>query len=184
MINKKYTKDYQIDLKTGPNGKLIEEAVYIGPLYRLEGGSLKRRKLFFRMIVCTAIAVFLFLSGLWNNSVYAHQIYINMPALGLGIVSAFYGVGCFHLKGEADTFRREEKDKSLDRMKASSLVGMILAGVALGGSVVLMITGQGGFGIWDIYFLITLIGQLVAAIEVRRLADSAVLSEISEEGSK
>ena len=163
VLTNKYTKEYRIETEKDNKGKVHEKSVYIGPLFLLKTEEKKKRKIIFRMSVLSIVSLALFVSGLWNHSVFMHVFYISIPSICLGIMVYFYVTGCFYLWGRKEKYTREQKDKSGDRIKVGGMIGLLLGGGTLLCVAVNSILYRPELELWDIYYLVTIALQTIAA---------------------
>ena len=162
MLTNKYTKEYRIDTQKDVNGKIREKSVYIGPLFKMITEDSLRRRICIRMIFCSIVFLAMFVSGLWNHSVFMHAFYISVPSICLGFMTYFYGTGCYYLwNGGKEVYTREQRDKSGDRIKTGGMVGLILGGGTLIGVIVNSILYCPVVGAWDIYYIVSIAFQTV-----------------------
>lgn len=163
MLTNKYTKEYRIETEKDSKGKVHEKSVYIGPLFVLKTEEKQKRKVILRMSVLSIVSLALFVSGLWNHSVFMHVFYISIPSICLGIMVYFYGTGCFYLSSRNEYYNREQRDKSGDRIKVGGTIGLLLGGGTLLGVAVNCILYRPELELWDVYYLVSIALQTIAA---------------------
>lgn len=162
MLRNKYAKDYRIEAYDGAKGKLKEKAVYIGPLYCFSDVQ-RLRILALRESALALVSMVLLLFSLWNYSAVTRQIYVTVPMLGLFVVVyLFFSSAMSLLKlTTQSSFKREEKEKSFDRAKGSSIVGIIVSALAFLAALVYGIKVSFRFSFWDFFYLASMGLQIV-----------------------
>lgn len=163
MLTNKYAKEYRLDTEKDAKGKIHEKSIYTGPLFFLKTDESQKKKICVHMIFCTLAALVLFVSGLWNQSVYMHVFYISIPSICQGIMIYLLGTGCLYLWGGREFYTREQRDKSGERIKLGGAIGMILGGGTLLGIAIYSALYRPGVGIWDVYYIITIALQTLIA---------------------
>lgn len=162
MLRNKYAKDYRIEAYGGAKGKLKEKAVYIGPLYCFNDVQ-QLRVLALRESVLALFSMILLLVSLWNYSAVTRQIYVTVPMLGLfAVVYLFFSSAMRLLRlTTQSSFKREEKEKSFDRAKGSSIAGIIVSAFAFLAALVFGIKVSFCFSFWDFFYLASMGLQMV-----------------------
>ncbi len=162
MLRNKYAKDYRIEAYDGAKGKLKEKAVYIGPLYCFSDVQ-QLRVLALRESALALVSMVLLLCSLWNYSAVTRQIYVTVPMLGLFVVVyLFFSSAMSLLKlTTQSSFKREEKEKSFDRAKGSSIAGIIVSALAFLVALVYGIKVSFRFSFWDFFYLASMGVQIV-----------------------
>lgn len=162
MLRNKYAKDYRIEVYDGAKGKMKEKAVYIGPLYSFSDVQ-QLRILALRECALALISMVLLLISLWNYSAVTRQIYVTVPMLGLfAVVYLFFSSAMSLLKlTTQSSFKRKEKEKSLDRAKGSSVAGIVVSVLAFLAALVYGIKVSFCFSFWDFFYLASMGLQIV-----------------------
>ncbi len=154
MLRNKYAKDYRIVAYDGAKGKLKEKAVYIGPLYCFSDVQ-RLRILALRESALALVSMVLLLFSLWNYSAVTRQIYVTVPVLALfAVVYLFFSSAMSLLKLTTQfSFKKEEKEKSFDRAKESSIAGIIVSSLGFLAALVYGIKVSFRFSFWDFFYL-------------------------------
>lgn len=162
MLRNKYAKDYRIESYGTAKGKIREKAIYTGPLYSFPDARKLRITALFNSFLGLA-GIILWLAGLWNYSAVTRKLYVSVPMLCVcAVLSSFFSSAMKLLRLTTEqTFRREEKEKSVDRARGSSLAGILFC---LAGFCAVLFYGAGvsfRFSFYDWFYLICTVLQLL-----------------------
>ena len=178
MLSTKYTKEYRLDTFTDKNGKVKDCTVYIGPLYEWAAPEKLIRKLGAVLSMLTALQAVLFVSSLWNYCDLSRLWWVVVPYCCLLFVFLYMAVVCFHLLTLKGAFHREQKDKTVDRMKGCSVMGAILSGITVISSTVSVIMGLVNMKAWDVWFVVTAAFMLIIFLYDIRLSAKVQVREV------
>ena len=135
---KKYKDDYEIVFTMDENGRETSEAVYRGKYFEVsldEDGLLQFRRQAFLLLA--VIVVLHFLGGFVDNQG-MYQFFVSLPYV-IGFLPMFYfGEGVFRLPKEKRKYRREEVERSFDRMKSTSKIIVLTLGIGLLGEIIFL----------------------------------------------
>lgn len=125
MLSSKYVKDYRMDVETTKTGKVKRKMVYTGPLYdwNLSEDELRRiRRLY--LILCVSICA-IYLGSLLFYSNLSRLWYVILPYSCLILVLFFFIAAVYNIVHASQPMNRETKEKTQDRIKGSSLIGIV-----------------------------------------------------------
>lgn len=131
----RYKEDYVIKEEARKDGSKKETVVYQGNHYELQISSEQKKKTVIRLILGLLLLLLIFAGiGSLNNEG-SRVIYIMIPYVCL-FLSFYYGLtGCFLLSRTKQKMTKLDYDKSLLRLKKSSMAGIILGFMTLIGEI-------------------------------------------------
>lgn len=151
VLSTKYVKDYRMDTRTMPSGKVKRIMVYTGPLYEWDLTAECLKGLRIRYGCLTGAGWLLFLSSLSFYSNVSRILYVTLPYACFIPVLAFLTGASFKLAVTHGAMNRENKDKICVRLKNSSAAGMV-CGIFTGIGVIASIFLQKFSGGNDLLF--------------------------------
>ncbi len=178
MVSLKYAKEYRLDTFTDERGKVKDCTVYIGPLYEWTGSEKQRRSTAVKLLVMTLIQSVLFVFSLWNYSDLTKLWWVILPYACLLFVYLFLATVCRNLFVVTGQFHREKKEKTVDRLKACSVMGLIFAGSTVISAFVSLFLDFIKIGLWDICFVIADMIMIVLFICELRIAGGMEVKEL------
>lgn len=142
MLSSKYVKDYRMDTETTSTGKVKRKMVYVGPFYTwdLEGkvfAGLRRR---YTLSVLAGWVCFL--GSMLFYSKLSRLWYVILPYTFLILVLFFATCAVWNLYFAGQPMTRECKEKTWDRMRSSSVMGMLCCVVTAVGLVTGMLQNR------------------------------------------
>ncbi|MGN1148276.1 MAG: hypothetical protein ACI4TB_07625 [Lachnospiraceae bacterium] len=148
MLSSKYVKDYRMDTEMTKSGKVKRKMIYTGPLYRWELSEEVLKKLRLRYLLLCVAGWIIFIGSMLFYSNLSRIWYVILPYACLLLVFSFFSAAVYNLFTAKQPMSREVKDKTFDRLKGSSLVGMVFCAGAFAGEVAARIVFQefGGWG--------------------------------------
>ena len=177
MISKKYIDDYKVDLTLTNNGKWKDVAIYIGPSYQLNLMGKGRAVIIKQQILLNVIGWCLFFLPLLVYSTVTRTIYIILPYMFLFLVLFYQSTAVYRLSMLKCPCRREEKDKVEERMKGSSLSGMILSCISVVCSIIYIITINKNSNRGDLLFACSDMMLMITFILHYRLTMKIIFTE-------
>lgn len=139
MISTKYNKYYRMDVQINSDGSKTDKWEYIGPYYEFEESAEEHKK---RAFIYKLFLVGLILSmfiNLWIYSNLSKVIYIILPfCLNLFAVYLFITAVTFYKK-PGKLLKINEKEKSADKFKQSSLFGILFTFLSLLGVIIYLL---------------------------------------------
>lgn len=133
MLSSKYVKDYRMDTETTDAGKVKRKMVYTGPLYRWDTAEAELKKIRLSYLVLGIWGWGLFVGSMLFYSNLSRLIYVMLPFACLFLVLFYFSAGTYNLFFAKQPMRREIKDKTCDRIRASAFMGMLFSGGAFAG---------------------------------------------------
>lgn len=155
MFSLKYAREYRLDTFTDERGKVKDCTVYVGPLYEWSIPEKQRKSLRGRLTVMTIVQIILFLSSIWNYNDLSRLWWVMLPYACLLFVFLFMAMVCYNLFVVKGQFHREQKDKTVDRMKGCCVMGVILVASSFLSATISMLMGLVHIQMWDVWFIIT-----------------------------
>lgn len=154
MVSLKYAKDFRLDTYTDEKGKVKDCTVYVGPLYEwaISGQVLKKYRI--KLLLLTLLQIVLFVSSLWNYSDLTRLWWVVVPYSCLFLVFVLQCMVCYNLFVLKGQMQREQKDKTVDRLKGCSVMGCILSGISIVSTTGSLIANMVNIQFWDIYYII------------------------------
>ncbi len=136
MVSRKYTKDYKVEYTENAKGKLRPIAIYCGDYYNFVKSDHAVNKAKYKLLVFSVISLISIVSTLCFETNALRTMYVSLPhAVSLFPLSfllmAVYNV--FMLKRP---YTREQNDKTVNRLKSSSLLLMIFTTLAFSMQIV------------------------------------------------
>ncbi len=137
LISKKYLNDYHLEIEELENGKVRDYYRYTGDYYELDLSKQDQRALRIRLLLFAFLMTFLFIAPLMVYSTLTRVIYISIPFILLLIPLYLLYKTVYYLFRVKGQFKREEKEKALDRIKGIPIIFfvlliMIMIGQAIG----------------------------------------------------
>ncbi len=161
---KKYVDDYDTIITTDETGREKEETVYRGAYFAFTSDRLgivqfKRVSL----LLMAGFVIFQVASGFVNGRG-MFQLYIALPYAFAFFPLIYLTEAVLRLPNKKRLYRRDEIERSFDRMKIASYVLMAVLGLGLLGEIAFLLFGlrKGEFTL-DLYYLAL---QLLAALSV------------------
>lgn len=178
MLSLKYAKEYRLDTFTDESGKVKDCTVYIGPLYEWTISEAEIKSLRGRISIITLIQAVLFISSLWNYNDLSRLWWVVVPYCCLLFVFLYLAAVCYNLFTVKGQFHREQKEKTVDRMKGCSVMGAILVGVSFVAATISTLAGMVNFGIWDIWFALVELLLMVSLLYEVKLSKELQVREL------
>jgi len=178
MVSLKYAKEYRLDTFTDERGKVKDCTVYIGPLYEWTSPKEQLKKYALLLTLMTAVQSFLLVFSLWNYSDLTKLWWVTLPFSSILFVCLFLGAVCYNLFTVKGQFHREQKEKTVDRMKATSVMGVILAGTTAMSAFTSLFLDFIKIGMWDIFFVVADMTMIVLFILEFRMAGKLEVREV------
>lgn len=178
MVSLKYAKEYRLDTFTDERGKVKDCTVYIGPLFEWSISEAQRKSLRLKITVITIVQAVLFLSSIWNYNDLSRLWWVVVPYCCLLFVFLYMTTVCYNLFTVKGQFHREQRDKTVDRMKSCSAMGTILVASSLLSATVSMIGGLVNLQMWDVWFIITQMVLLVSFLYEIKLSKGLQVREL------
>ncbi len=178
MVSLKYAKEYRLDTFTDERGKVKDCTVYIGPLYEWISSKEHIKKNAVLLTMMTVVQSFLLVFSLWNYSDLTKLWWVVLPFSCLLFVCLFLGTVCYNLFVVKGQFHREQKDKTIDRFKACSVMGIIFAGSTAMAAFSSLFLDFIRIGFWDIFFVAADMTMIVLFIFEFRMAKSLEVKEV------
>ena len=135
MLSSKYVKDYRMDTETTPSGKVKRKMVYVGPFFEWDLEKRYFEKLRIRYMFALFASWGCFLGSLLFYSDLSRLWYVILPYAFEALVLIFASCALWNLYFAAQPMVREVKDKTLDRIRFTSIVGMICCIITVVGIV-------------------------------------------------
>lgn len=116
---KKYYKDYEMIQKTQANGKVKEEAKYIGDYYisQISKVALNRKKIYHSALSLCSVAIVIAVGIL--NTPGSRVIYVSLPYVCLYIPAIFSLIGTTQFLGVGERLEYMVYDKTRNRVRKS-----------------------------------------------------------------
>jgi hypothetical protein len=178
MVSLKYAKEYRLDTFTDERGKVKDCTVYIGPLYEWVSSKEQLKKTAWLLTLMTMVQSFLLVFSLWNYSDLTKLWWVVLPFSCILFVCLYLGMVCYNLFTVKGQFHREQKDKTIDRMKSSSVMGMIFAGTTAMSAFTSLFLDFIKIGVWDIFFVVADMTMIVLFILEFRMAGNLEIREV------
>ena len=178
MVSLKYAKEYRLDTITDERGKMKDCTVYIGPLYEWTSTEKQLKKTAMLLTLMTAVQSFLLVFSLWNYSDLTKLWWVILPFACILFVCLYLGTVCYNLFTVKGQFHREQKEKTIDRLKASSTMGMIFAASTATTAFTSLFLDFIRLGFWDIFFVVADMTMIVLFIFEFRLAKTLEIREV------
>lgn len=178
MVSVKYAKEYRLDTFTDERGKVKDCTVYIGPLYEWVSTVEQLKKAALLLTLMTVVQSFLLVFSLWNYSDLTKLWWVTLPFSCILFVCLFLGTVCYNLFTVRGQFHREQKDKTVDRLKATSVMGLIFAGTTAMSAFPSMFLDFIKLGVWDIFFVVSDLTMFVMFILEFRMAGRLEVKEV------
>ena len=179
MVSLKYAKEYRLDTFTDERGKVKDCTVYIGSLYEWSMPEEQRKRLRGRLTVMTIGQAVLFISSIWNYNDLSRLWWVMLPYACLLFVFLYLATVCYNLFTVKGQFHREQKDKTVDRMKACSVMGAILTGSSFLSATISLLAGLVHIQMWDVWFIITEAVLLTVFLYEAKLSKLLQVRELS-----
>lgn len=142
MVSRKYTKDYRVEAHLTKRGAIRDEAIYCGAYYRFarpkEEVSRSLRFLTAAELVSTAFAVF----PMCVPCAYSKQMYVILPLVVSLLPIYLLFAGLYRVRTAGEKVIHEHRDKIANRIPTGAFIQMLIAGLALIGTIVYIILGQ------------------------------------------
>lgn len=129
MISHKYTKDYKLD-ESG-NG-----TVYVGKFYEVEETEEERKKRITVFLVCAFIAWVVFIGSMCFYSDLSKTIIVAVPYAINAILFVYMTEGISRYVFSKGPLKRQEKERMVDRIKAHSIVGILVTTISFASCIV------------------------------------------------
>lgn len=178
MVSLKYAKEYRLDTFTDERGKVKDCTVYIGPLYEWSTPEEQIKKLRSILTGMTVVQVILFVSSIWNYNDLSRLWWVMLPYACLLFVFLYMGMACYNLFTVKGQFHREQKDKTVDRVRACCTMGTIFVASSLLSSTVSLLSGLVHIQMWDVWFIIVEMALLVGFLYGRTLSKQLQVREL------
>lgn len=143
-----------MDTETTNTGKIKRKMVYTGPFYRwaMTEETLKKNRILYLILNVAAWVIFIGSMLFYSNL--SRIIYIILPYACLMLVLFFFSAAAYNLLFAKQPMNREIKEKTYDRIKGASLVGMIFSGGSFAGEAVGSLLVLNAVKTEDILFII------------------------------
>lgn len=178
MVSLKYAKEYRLDTFTDERGKVKDCTVYIGPLYEWITSAAQIKSLRYKLTIMTIVQIILFISSIWNYNDLSRLWWVMLPYACLLFVFLYLAMACYNLFTVKGQFHREQKDKTVDRMKACSVMGTILVVSSFLSATISLIAGLVNVQIWDVWFIFTEAVILIAFLYEGKLSKQLQVREL------
>lgn len=178
MVSLKYAKEYRLDTFTDERGKVKDCTVYIGPLYEWISSAEQLKKTALLLTLMTAVQSFLLVFSLWNYSDLTKLWWVVLPFSCILFVCLYLGTVCYNLFTVKGQFHREQKEKTIDRLKATGVMGIIFAGTTAMSAFASLFFDFIKIGVWDIFFVIADMTMFVLFVLEFRMAKALEVKEI------
>ncbi len=179
MVSLKYAKEYRLDTFTDERGKVKDCTVYIGSLYEWTCSEEQRKSMAIRLTAMVAVQILLFVFSLWNYSDLTKLWWVVLPYACLLFVYLFLATVCRNLFVVKGQFHREKKEKTLDRLRACSMMGLIFSSTTVTSAFVSLFLDFIKIQIWDICFVAADMIMIVLFICEWRMAGDLEVKEIT-----
>ncbi len=136
MLSSKYVKDYRMDTETAPSGKVKRKIVYVGPFYEWDMDEKALIKLRTRYTIAVLISWLCFAGSILFYSDLSRLWYVILPYAFLALVLVFATCAVWNLYFAEQPMVREVRDKTLDRIRFTSIAGMLCCMITAVGLVV------------------------------------------------
>ena len=137
MISGKYAADYRLENELNPrNGKLRTVTVYRGPLFSFVRSEaiIKKMRLLYPLL--TGLSVLIYAGLLFTNTAAGHTFYVMLPIAPLCFPLLYAMAGCWRLLTAKAQVTREHRDKTQNRLAATSACMMGFSGASVIGHIV------------------------------------------------
>ncbi len=178
MVSLKYAKEYRLDTFTDERGKVKDCTVYIGPLYEWSTPPAQIKSLRAKLTVMFIVQAVLFVSSIWNYNDLSRLWWVMLPYACLLFVFLYMATVCYNLFTVKGQFHREQKDKTVDRMKACSVMGAILVASSFISATISMLIGLVNIQMWDVWFVFTEAVLVVAFLYEVKLSKQLQVREL------
>lgn len=184
MLSLKYAREYRLDTFTDESGKVKDCTVYIGPLYEWIISETMLKSLRGRLSVITLVQVILFISSIWNYNDLSRLWWVVVPYCCLLFVFLYQTTVCYNLFTVKGQFHREKKEKTVERMKGCSVMGVILSGVSIVAATISVIPGIVNVQIWDVWLLVVNTFMIVCFLYLVKLSGELQVREVPNPKAK
>ncbi len=178
MVSLKYAKEYRLDTFTDERGKVKDCTVYIGPLYEWISSKEHIKKTAILLTLMTVVQSFLLVFSLWYYSDLTKLWWVVLPFSCMLFVYLYLGTVCCNLFKVRGQFHREQKDKTIDRFKACSVMGLIFSGSTAIAAFASLFLDFIRIGFWDIFFVAADLTMILLFVCEFRMAKSLEVKEI------
>ena len=174
-----------MDTQTTSTGKVKNKMIYTGPLYRwaMTEETLKKSRILYLILNLAAWGIFIGSMLFYSNL--SRIIYIILPYACLMPVFFYFSTAACNLLFAKQPMNKEIKEKTYDRVKGSTLVGMILSGGSFVGEVVGSLLVLNAVKTEDILFMtatvILFIILCLGFVNARKLIVSEEVNPAAEE---
>lgn len=168
---RRYLNDYEVIPYVGANGKSKQKLRYVGSWYCISDDATTDKKILQLHILSYIVATAVLLALLLNHSAYL-TMYVSVPAVIALFPIAYLLMGSFRLPWKARPLRRDERDKSLNRMWRSAVGILILFGIVTVGYVVFWFVAGERFVWQDTAFLLCSAVVLLGSFRIYRVGKS------------
>lgn len=142
-----------MDTETTKTGKVKRKMIYTGPLYRWELPKEALKKLRVRFLLLCVAGWMIFIGSMLFYSNLSRIWYVILPYACLLLVFSFFSAAVYNLFTAKQPMSREVKDKTCDRLKGSSMVGMVFCAGAFAGEVAARVAFREFGGLGDNLFM-------------------------------
>lgn len=117
MISKKYLDDYKLEIKTDDKGKVTKKYRYDGKYYRFDLLEESTKKFRIELLIYIVGILIAFFVPLFVYSTLTRVFYVVIPYITLLIPIYLLLQAIYYLFRNNGKLKREEKEKSFDRLK-------------------------------------------------------------------
>ena len=117
MISKKYVDDYKSEIKTDQNGKVTKNYRYSSDYYSFDVPDEKAMSLRIQLLIFVVGMAFVYFVPLFMYSTLTRVVYVVIPYIIVLIPIYLLGKAVSYLFRNHGQLKREEKEKSFDRLK-------------------------------------------------------------------
>lgn len=136
MISKKYLNDYTLDIKTDEDGKVANEYVYTADYYSFDLKEEETKSLRTHLLLYIVGITIAFLVPLFIYSTLSRVVYVILPYVLLLIPIYLLIQAITFLYRNNGLLKREERDKSFDRLKGIPIFTFFLLLLTIIGQIV------------------------------------------------
>ena len=175
MFLTKYAGDYKLD-ENDPKG---HRTVYCGKYYFIdESPEDKKTRTIFLLIFSLAATLAFILCLAINNSL-ARLFFVVVPfSFNALTLYSVWEATVKYIINKKEKLERREKEKMIDKMKASSVIGFIICLFSFGASIVAAALKLFTFGRAEIGFLTCLVIVLICLFGISALARAIKIEEV------
>ncbi len=166
MISTKYSKDYRQEVEKGPDGKMKDVFVYTGAYYKTDETEESHKRTRLILVAEGLLAVAAFIVGIYFNSSISHTFYAVVP-YALNALNIYLLIeSTIYYFPVREIYKKEEKEKGIDRIKTVGLLGSILFLISLAGALTKLFVFTVKASVGDHVFIVCNIVLLAVFISV------------------